>query len=121
MSVGSLFSAIGEEDFKVVRLWAAMIVVCMASTSFLYAAISLYGCRLLIRRNCKWIFLPIGLTIFGALSGFVLLAPLAICIVASYKESGYAQDGYEFAVYCFVMVSLVMFFACGRKTLIYTM
>lgn len=120
MSWGDIFSSIGD-DVSVAKLWGSMVAVCAVATGVLHGLIGIYGSWRLLRRSWKWIMLPIGLTLYGALAAFISLSPMIVFIAGAYKQAHFHLSVYEFSIYCSVMILTVIIFSFGRKTVLFSM
>lgn len=115
--MGHLFFFFSDDESTVAEIWGSIIVFCGLSTCGLFFLFGLLGSLRLIHHNWKWIFLCIGLMLYGAISSFICLAPLAICAAATSQLFEGGMQPFEFFTFCAIVVVVMTFFAFGRKSI----
>ncbi|RNF05452.1 hypothetical protein TraAM80_04553 [Trypanosoma rangeli] len=112
----------GDSTNKVGHIWGGLIFLSCCITSIIYVLLGLFACRRLIRSNWRWVMIVALYWVVGMLHAFLSLAIICVavaCIFWTFTDRDI--DTIETIAYSGVMVVLTVFFALGRKSIVYAL
>lgn len=108
-----------EGDRRVAAIWGRLIFLCCMSTAVVYALVGLFAARRLIATDGRWLFIIPLYFVIGVFHAFFTLAVLCVAVACVFFTFGGAMSNAEMITYSAAMVVVTVFFACGKKTLLY--
>ncbi|CBZ30554.1 conserved hypothetical protein [Leishmania mexicana MHOM/GT/2001/U1103] len=119
--MGSPFLGYSDEDYGLASVWGRLIFLSCITTGILYVLFGLFACRRLILRDARWLLMAILYFSIGVCHAFFTLTLLCFaiaCVLHSFEKP--MQSG-EMIMYSGIMTIITMYFACGRKTILYSL
>ncbi|EAN84270.1 hypothetical protein C3747_29g1453c [Trypanosoma cruzi] len=107
---------------KIGFIWGNLIFISCCVTSIIYVLVGLFACRRLIRSNWRWVLIVALYWLVGMLHAFLSLAIICLavaCVFWTFSDKAIATT--EAIAYSGVMVVLTVFFALGRKSIVYAL
>ncbi|GET92512.1 hypothetical protein, conserved [Leishmania tarentolae] len=115
------FFGLSNDDHSLASVWGRLIFLSCIATGILYVVFGLFACRRLILRDIRWLLVAIPYFTIGVCHAFFTLALLCFaiaCVLHAFEKP--MQDG-EMITYSGIMTIITMYFACGRKTILYSL
>ncbi|EPY30112.1 hypothetical protein STCU_00070 [Strigomonas culicis] len=117
----SLFGYYEEDNVLFVRSWGCLIFLSTMATAVIYTFVGFLACWRLIAKDPRWFFVLFLYFFMGALHAFVTLAVMCVAITCVFFVFGKPMTDGEMITYSGIMTFVTIFFACGRKTILYSM
>ncbi|RNF18633.1 uncharacterized protein Tco025E_04407 [Trypanosoma conorhini] len=112
----------GISPTNVASTWGGLIFLCCCMTSIIYVLLGLFACRRLIRSNWRWVLIVALYWVVGVLHAFLSLAIICVAVACIFRTfADKAIETTETIAYSGVMVVLTVFFALGRKSIVYAL
>lgn len=109
----------GTSDRRVSAIWGRLIFLSCISTAVLYTLVALVAARRLITKDCRWLLiLPLYFAL-GMFHAFFTLAVICVAIACVFYTFGHVMGDAEMITYSAGMVILTLYFASGKKTILY--
>ncbi|KEG11446.1 hypothetical protein DQ04_02611050 [Trypanosoma grayi] len=111
-----------EENGQIASIWGRLIFFACMATSVIYVLLGLFACRRLICANCRWVLVLALYWVVGMMHAFLSLAILCVAVACIFWTFGSkVMSLIETIAYTGVMVVLTVFFALGRKSILYAL
>ncbi|KAH9577350.1 hypothetical protein LSM04_003382 [Trypanosoma melophagium] len=115
-------SPLEAKQGNIATIWGNLIIYSCCATAVIYAFLGLFACRRLIRANWRWVLIVALYLIVGMLHAFLSLAILCVAVACIFWTFGDKRiSTIETVAYAAVMVVLTIFFALGRKSILYAL
>ncbi|KAL7696032.1 hypothetical protein N2W54_003571 [Lotmaria passim] len=102
-------------------IWGRLIFLsCMATGAF-YVIFGVFACRRLIAKDTRWIFISILYFFIGVFHAFFTLALLCFAVACVFKTFDKPMLNGEMILYSGIMTVITLYFACGRKAILYSL
>ncbi|KAG5491871.1 hypothetical protein JIQ42_01780 [Leishmania sp. Namibia] len=110
-----------DEDGALSSMWGRLLFLSCMTTGTLYVFCGLFACRRLILRDIRWLLMAVLYFSIGVCHAFftlVLLCFAIACVLFTFEKP--MQNG-EMIMYSGIMTTITMYFAFGRKTILYSL
>lgn len=109
-------------DNSILSTWGSLIFLSSMANAAIYTVVGLYACRKLIRKDARWLFILPVYFVVGFLQAFFTLAVICVAIACVlYNFNRQPLDNGEMIAYSGVLVIATLFFAVGRKSILYAL
>ncbi|CAJ1024000.1 hypothetical protein Q4I30_003432 [Leishmania utingensis] len=115
------FLGYSNEDQSLASVWGRLIFLSCIVTGVFYVLFGLFACRRLILRDIRWLLMAILYFSIGVCHAFLTLALLCFAIACVLHTFEKPMQIEELFVYSGIMAIITMYFACGRKTILYSL
>ncbi|KAG5494173.1 hypothetical protein JKF63_02008 [Porcisia hertigi] len=119
--MGESFLGHPTEARSLGSMWGHLMFFSCMATGFFYVFFGLFACRRLILRDIRWLLMAIVYFSMGVFHAFFTLALLCFAIACVLYTFEKPLKNIEAVVYTGVMTVITMYFACGRKTILYSL
>lgn len=112
---------ISDQDNSIAAIWGRLIFLSCMASAVLYVVIALFACRRLILKDIRWLFIILVYFFLGAFHAFITLALLCFAVACVLNTFGAPMENGEMITYAGVMTIITIFFASGRKSILYSL
>ncbi|KAK7197124.1 hypothetical protein NESM_000657500 [Novymonas esmeraldas] len=118
--VTSIFGS-AEERPVLSSIWGRLIFLSCMATGVCYVMFGLFACRRLVLRDIRWLLIAVPYFAMGVFHAFFSLALLCFAIACVLFTFGQPMHNGEMIMYSGIMTIITIYFACGRKTILYSL
>jgi hypothetical protein len=110
-----------EEEAGLGPIWGRLIFLSCMVTGALYVIFGVFACRRLIAKDTRWVFICLLYFGMGVFHAFFTLALLCFAIACVFKTFGKPMLNDEMILYSGIMTVITLYFAFGRRTILYSL
>lgn len=110
-----------DDNMSIASVWSRLLFLSCMATGMFYVLFGVFGCRRLIMKDIRWLLIAIlyfALGVFHAFFTLTLLCFAIACVLFTFQKP--ITNG-EIIMYSGIMTVITMYFACGRKTILYSL